>query len=93
MLRMYRVSIITWLLRINSIDVFTVDLNSPIVTNSYTGAYNLTGWPGAVVRAGSSPEGLPLGVQIVAQPWREDVALAVARHLETTLGGWQCPVL
>jgi amidase len=60
---------------------------------SYTGAYNLTGWPGAVVRAGSSPEGLPIGVQIVAQPWREDVALAVARHLETALGGWQRPVL
>lgn len=60
---------------------------------SYTGAYNLTGWPGAVVRAGSSPEGLPIGVQIVAQPWREDVALAVARHLEAALGGWQRPTL
>jgi len=60
---------------------------------SYTGAYNMTGWPGAVVRAGTSPEGLPIGVQIVARPWREDVALAVARHLETALGGWQRPAL
>jgi amidase len=60
---------------------------------SYTGAYNLTGWPGAVVRAGTSPEGLPIGVQIVARPWREDVALAVAQHLETALGGWQPPAL
>jgi amidase len=56
---------------------------------SYTMAYNLTGWPSAVVRAGTSPEGLPIGVQIVARPWREDVALAVARHLEQTMGGWQ----
>jgi amidase len=56
---------------------------------SYTMAYNLTGWPGAVVRAGTSPEGLPIGVQIVAQPWREDVALALARHVETAIGGWQ----
>ena len=56
---------------------------------SYTMTYNLTGWPGAVVRVGTSPEGLPLGVQIVARPWREDVALAVAQHLETELGGWQ----
>jgi amidase len=55
---------------------------------SYTMAYNLTGWPGAVVRAGTSPEGLPIGVQIVARPWREDVALAIARHVETTMGGW-----
>lgn len=58
---------------------------------SYTGAYNLTGWPGAVVRGGTSPAGLPIGVQVVARPWREDVALAVAQCLETALGGWQAP--
>jgi amidase len=58
---------------------------------SYTMAYNLTGWPAAVVRAGTSPEGLPIGVQIVARPWREDVLLAVARHIETAFGGWQPP--
>ncbi len=60
---------------------------------SYTGVYNLTGWPGAVVRGGTSPEGLPIGVQVVARPWREDVALAVAQQLETALGGWQRPEL
>ena len=60
---------------------------------SYTNAYNLTGWPAAVVRGGTSPEGLPIGVQIVARPWREDVALAVAQQLETALGGWQPPAL
>ena len=60
---------------------------------SYTIAYNLTGWPGAVVRCGTSPEGLPIGVQSVARPWREDVALAVAAHLEQALGGYQRPPL
>ena len=34
---------------------------------SYTMTYNLTGWPAAVVRAGTSPEGLPIGVQVVAR--------------------------
>ena len=58
---------------------------------TYTFAHNLTGWPGAVVRCGTSAEGLPIGVQIVARPWREDVALAVAQYLETNLGGWQSP--
>jgi amidase len=62
-------------------------------STSYTRAYNQTGWPGAVVRGGTSPEGLPIGVQVVARPWREDVALAVAQHLETALGGWQRPTL
>jgi len=56
-------------------------------------SYNLTGWPDAVVRGGTSPEGLPIGVQIVTRPWREDVALAVAQHLEGELGGWQRPPL
>ncbi|VVB97314.1 Amidase [uncultured archaeon] len=59
----------------------------------YTMTYNLTGWPAAVVRAGTSPEGLPIGVQIVARPWREDVALAVAQHIEKVLGGWRPPSL
>lgn len=58
---------------------------------SYTLAFNLTGWPAAVVRCGWSPEGLPIGVQVVARPWREDVALAVAQRLEAALGGWQAP--
>ena len=58
---------------------------------SYTASYNVAGWPGAVVRGGTSPEGLPIGIQVVAGPWREDVALAVAQYLETALGGWQKP--
>lgn len=60
---------------------------------TYTAIYNVTGWPGAVVRAGTSPEGLPIGVQIVARPWREDVALAVAQFVENEFGGWQPPAL
>ncbi len=60
---------------------------------SHTSAYNLTGWPGAVVRAGTSPEGLPIGVQAVARPWREDVALAVIKFIESAFGGWQKPPL
>jgi amidase len=59
----------------------------------YCLAYSLTGYPCAVVRAGTSPTGLPIGVQLVARPWREDVALAAARRIETALGGWQPPPL
>jgi amidase len=60
---------------------------------SYCSTYNLTGWPAVVVRAGTSPEGLPIGVQVVARPWREDIALAVAQHIEAALGGWRRPSL
>ncbi|HTP35148.1 MAG TPA: amidase [Candidatus Acidoferrales bacterium] len=56
---------------------------------SYTMTYNLTGWPAAVVRCGASAEGLPIGVQVAAAPWREDVAVEIAQRLEGTFGGWQ----
>jgi amidase len=60
---------------------------------TYTKTYNLTGWPAVVVRVGTTADGLPLGVQVVARPWREDVALAVALYLEGVSGGWQAPPL
>jgi amidase len=58
---------------------------------SYTMAYNLAGLPGVVVRCGESSSGLPIAVQILAKPWREDVALAIAARLEQALGGWKAP--
>jgi amidase len=60
---------------------------------SYTVTYNLTGWPCAVVRAGTSSTGLPIGIQIVTGPGREDIALAIAKHVEAAHGGYQRPAL
>ena len=61
--------------------------------NFYTSAYNTTGWPGTVVRVGTSPEELPIGVQVMCRPWREDVAVALATVLESALGGYARPEL
>ncbi|HEX7760566.1 MAG TPA: amidase [Caulobacteraceae bacterium] len=47
----------------------------------YTLPFSLTGQPALSVPAGWS-DGLPLGAQIVARRWRDDVALAVAKGLE-----------
>jgi amidase len=58
---------------------------------SHMMVHNLTGWPAAVVRCGTSTEGLPIGVQIVARPWQDATALAVAGHFENVFGGWQPP--
>jgi len=49
---------------------------------SYTMTHNLTGWPAAVVNVGATPQGLPIGIQIAAHPWREDVVLAICQHIE-----------
>ncbi len=58
---------------------------------SYAQAYNLLGLPSVVVCCGRSPEGLPLGVQIVARPFEEETALAAAALLEEALGGYERP--
>jgi Asp-tRNA(Asn)/Glu-tRNA(Gln) amidotransferase A subunit family amidase len=58
---------------------------------SYCEWFNLLGTPAAVVPVGKSPEGLPIGVQIVARPWEEELVLSVAAALEEQCGGWQQP--
>ena len=49
---------------------------------SYTQWFNILGNPAAVVPAGRSPEGLPIGVQIVGRPYEEELVLAVAAAVE-----------
>lgn len=58
---------------------------------SYCEWFNLLGMPGAVVPVGQSPEGLPIGVQIVAKPWEEELTLAIAEVIERECGGWRTP--
>ena len=52
------------------------DYNHDAWFNLY--AYNLTGWPAAVIRQEHTNNNLPVGIQIVGRPWREDQVLAVA---------------
>jgi len=57
----------------------------------YSQWFNLTGNPAVVVPVGKSPEGLPIGVQVVGRPWEEETVLAVAAEIERACGGWQRP--
>jgi amidase len=64
----------------------------PVTAWQYTGTFNSTGWPSVVVRCGSSADGkLPIGLQVITKPWREDIGLAVAAFLESKSGGWAKP--
>jgi len=56
---------------------------------SYTVPYSLSGNPCVVVRAGTSPENLPIGVQVVARNFQDAMALKAARAIERSLGGWR----
>lgn len=54
---------------------------SPLHAVAFTYPFNLTGHPAATVRAGCS-DGLPVGLQLVAERGREDLLLAVSRVYE-----------
>jgi Asp-tRNA(Asn)/Glu-tRNA(Gln) amidotransferase A subunit family amidase len=57
---------------------------------NYTHAYSVAGLPVCVVRVGSE-RGLPLGVQVVANAFADQVALVAGAALERELGGFAPP--
>jgi amidase len=61
----------------------------PPTTFSYTSPYSLSGNPCVVVRAGTSHEGLPIGVQVIGRNWQDDIAMRAAHAIERALGGWR----
>jgi Asp-tRNA(Asn)/Glu-tRNA(Gln) amidotransferase A subunit family amidase len=57
----------------------------------YTQWFNLTGNPGVVVPVGRSPEGLPIGVQLVGRHYEEELILAIAECVELGCGALKTP--
>jgi Asp-tRNA(Asn)/Glu-tRNA(Gln) amidotransferase A subunit family amidase len=58
---------------------------------SYSQWFNLLGNPAAVVPVGQSPEGLPIGVQIIGRPWEDEAVLGVAAIIENACGKYRRP--
>ena len=61
--------------------------STPVVSN--TAIFNVSGHPAVSVHAGFTPDGLPIGAQLVARTGREDLLLALAAQLERS--GGLCP--
>ncbi|MDX2004554.1 MAG: amidase [Meiothermus sp.] len=57
----------------------------------YTATWNVTGQPAVSLPLFAATDGLPVGVQLVAAPLREDLLLALAAQLEAT-HGWNRPL-
>ena len=49
----------------------------------FTPPWNLVGWPALALPAARDPNGIPIGVQLVAAPGREPVLFSLAAQLET----------
>jgi Asp-tRNA(Asn)/Glu-tRNA(Gln) amidotransferase A subunit family amidase len=58
---------------------------------TYTQWFNVLGNPAATVPVGRSPEGLPIGVQVVGRPYEEALVLSVAAVIERECGGYVPP--
>lgn len=43
------------------------------------------------IRRGWSPEDLPIGIQVVVNPYRDHIALAIMPRLEEVPRGWRSP--
>lgn len=68
--------------------------NEPIVKAfnfSYTAIINVLGLPATAVPLGIGTEGLPIGLQVVANRNQDRLCLAVASELERAFGGWVAP--
>jgi amidase len=56
-------------------------------TVSFTAVFNMSGLPAISIPAHiAADSGLPIGVQIVAPPFRDDLCLSLAAQLEPVLG-------
>lgn len=56
---------------------------------SYCEWFNLLGMPAATLPVARSSEGLPIGVQIIARPWEEELVLSLAEMLDGISGGFR----
>lgn len=58
---------------------------------SYTAIINIMGLPATAIPMGVGSEGLPIGIQVVANHNQDRLCLAVAVELERKFGGWKEP--
>lgn len=68
--------------------------NQPLVQPinfAYAAIFNIIGLPVTQVPLGLSPQGLPVGLQVVSSMYNDHNSLAVAYDLEKAFGGWVCP--
>ncbi|KAK6629980.1 hypothetical protein RUM43_003801 [Polyplax serrata] len=58
---------------------------------AYTAIFNVLGLPSTHCPMGLNSQGLPIGVQVVANVNNDRLTLSVASELEKAFGGWQPP--
>jgi fatty acid amide hydrolase 2 len=57
----------------------------------YTAVWNALDFPVTQAPTGFDAQGLPMGIQIIANRWNDDISLLAARDIEKAFGGWRPP--
>jgi aspartyl-tRNA(Asn)/glutamyl-tRNA(Gln) amidotransferase subunit A len=61
-----------------------MDMTKRLMQPSYTGPFNLTGYPALAIPSGFTSTGLPLSTQIVGAPFAEALVLRVGHAYQQT---------
>jgi len=64
---------------------------SQLEANLYTIIFNMTGHPVVTMPIGLSPEGLPIGVQVIGSRWQEMALLNATHEIASVTAGCQRP--
>lgn len=59
-----------------------------IVNGAYAMPFNLSGHPAVVIPIGQTKDGLPIGIQIIGQRWKEMECWAIAQQIDAVIGGF-----
>nr|WP_322505949.1 amidase [Chroococcidiopsis cubana] len=62
-----------------------------MASGAYTIPFAFTGHPVVVIPVGYTPDGLPIGMQIVGKRWREMELLAISQEINQVVGNFQHP--
>lgn len=58
---------------------------------AYATPFNVTGSPVVTLPAGYTPDGLPVGIQIVGRRWHDSELIEIAKQIDTVLGAYRAP--
>lgn len=57
----------------------------------HTSLFNFSGHPVAILPAGESADGMPLGIQVVSRRWQDEMLLNAAIQIEPIISGYKPP--
>lgn len=62
-----------------------------MASGGYVVPFNFTGHPAVVIPIGQTQTGLPIGMQIVGQRWRDTELLTTAQELDKVIAAFRNP--